>query len=314
MTSYEKKENIILSICVPTYNRKQEVFDNLKNIETLINKHGNLIELLVGNNGSTDDTNLILKKFKNIKTINLIENNGINPILLSLAQQAKGKFLWLVGDDDFMSADIVDIVIKNILKNKNLQHSYFLTGRNYYSDSELQKLKKNSFKSQIKSTKTITKQLINKSGFISSHIVDREGYLKGLLKSLSYSKSNSYATKFAYLYIHQLSSAIFHINDSIFIGRITGKESYFVNNNPNLTIKTLLFDEVDLFKQIVMEKLLKKYFLWINAKNIMSPKRIELIYKAFLQKLKSLFISYLYLFFAFFVGIKDYLLIKLNLK
>jgi len=314
MGNYEKKEDIVLSICVPTYNRHQKVFDNIKKLKSLIYKYEKYIELLVGNNGSTDETNLVLEKFKDIKIITLEENNGINPVLLNLAKLAQGKFLWLLGDDDFIADDVLEIIISNILENKNLEHSYFLTGKNYYSDSELSELEKTSYIRQKKSTEKITNNLINKSGFISSHIVNRELYLKGFIKSLSYSKLNSYATKFACLYSHQMSNKIFHIDNALFIGRITGKESYFVNNNPNITIKTLLFDEFGIIYQVVSENLLNYNFLWINALNIFSPKRLELIIKAFLQKTKVFLISNFFLLLAFFVGMKNYLVIKLKFK
>ena len=94
--------------------------------------------MLIGNNGSTDGTLMELEQFKNIKIINLNENRGINPILLRLATQAKGQYLWILGDDDFLVENIFDIVFKNIISN-NLKHSYFL--EKLFSLSDLKKKK-----------------------------------------------------------------------------------------------------------------------------------------------------------------------------
>ena len=150
-------KDIILSICIPTYNRKDILLENIKEIEKKISPHENSVEMLIGNNGSTDGTLMELEQFKNIKIINLNENRGINPILLRLATQAKGQYLWILGDDDFLVENIFDIVFKNIISN-NLKHSYFLSGKVYISLSDLQKKKKISSKRQIlNSTKNFSR-------------------------------------------------------------------------------------------------------------------------------------------------------------
>ena len=86
---------------------------------------------MVGNNGSIDDTKKFLEKLKDVKIINLKENNGINSIIFRLANEAKGKYLWLLGDDDFLVGDIVDIVMNKIKEFKDIKHSFFITGRKY---------------------------------------------------------------------------------------------------------------------------------------------------------------------------------------
>ena len=306
-------KDIILSICIPTYNRKDILLENIKEIEKKISPHENSVEMLIGNNGSTDGTLMELEQFKNIKIINLNENRGINPILLRLTTQAKGQYLWILGDDDFLVENIFDIVFKNIISN-NLKHSYFLSGKVYISLSDLQKKKKISSKRQILNSTKISPDLIRKSGFISSHIVDRKDYLEGLLRSLNFNLKNSYATKYAYLYSHQYSKIIFHINEALLIGRIQNRESHFFNKNPNLTLKTFLFDEFDILQQIFQDNLLSMSNFWINVRFITSGYRIKIILRALFQKIKSLLISTTFLFFGLFLGLYDYLLIKLKLK
>ena len=306
-------KEIILSICVPTYNRKVILKENIKEIKDKVSRYQNSVEILVGNNGSNDATVFMLEQFKNLKIVNLNPNRGINPILLLLAAEAKGKYIWLLGDDDFLLGDIFDIVFQNIVLN-NKKHSYFLSGKIYCSQSELQKKKKLSSKRRIFNSTKITPNLIRKSGFISSHVVDRKDYLEGLSKSLNFNRNNSYATKYAYLHSHQKSKNIFYIDDALLIGRIKNEESHFLNKNPNLTLKTFLTDEFDILQQIINDNLLSMSDFWLNVRFITSPYRITILIKAFYQKTKFLLISTIYFFIGIIFGLFEYILIKLRLK
>lgn len=98
---------ILLSILIPTYNRSDYL---MKNLNTLIKQIEpqmiDSIEILVSDNGSVDDTlkqlNAIEKNNLNFRFWSNEKNLGPDANFLKLIREAKGKFLWLFGDDEFM--------------------------------------------------------------------------------------------------------------------------------------------------------------------------------------------------------------------
>ena len=144
--------------------------------------------------------------------------------------------------------------------------------------------------------------------------MNRRDYIYGFNKSLTFNKYNSYTTKYAALYSHQLSKIIFHINESLLIGRITNQESFFVNNNANLTIKTFLFDEFDLLQQMIESKLLSRSNFFINLRNITSYHRTSLVIKALIQKTKAILLSACSMIFGIFIAVIDLILLRFKKK
>jgi glycosyltransferase involved in cell wall biosynthesis len=96
-------DNILLSICIPTYNRAGYLRDAIKYILPAINNMNGLVELIISDNCSTDGTLEILKGLPQNPWIHYIRNktnegavkNGLNCI-----EHAKGEYIWFVGDDD----------------------------------------------------------------------------------------------------------------------------------------------------------------------------------------------------------------------
>lgn len=90
----------LLTIAIPTYNRKKYL---IKNLNFLISNSNSLIEILVIQNNSDKD-NLInineYKNFKNIKIINNEYNIGANLNILKCIELSKSDWVWVLGDDD----------------------------------------------------------------------------------------------------------------------------------------------------------------------------------------------------------------------
>ncbi|NQT57645.1 MAG: glycosyltransferase family 2 protein [Bacteroidetes bacterium] len=96
-------ENILLSICIPTYNRADFLRDAIKYILLSINNMHGLVELIISDNCSTDGTLRILEELPKHSWIHW-SRNSINegPVRNGLAclKLAKGEYIWFVGDDD----------------------------------------------------------------------------------------------------------------------------------------------------------------------------------------------------------------------
>lgn len=109
--------NILLSICIPTYNRAEILKVSLLKLLEETNKidDKSKIEILVSDNCSTDNTQTIVNNFiekgLHITYSKNPVNVGSNGNFLKCFGRASGKYIWLLGDDD----PLADKSIKRIL-------------------------------------------------------------------------------------------------------------------------------------------------------------------------------------------------------
>lgn len=105
----------LLSICIPTYNGGDRLKICLDFI-TSANIRFHEVEVIVSDNCSTDNTAEIVGAFAHIRYFRNEYNLGFNGnIKLLIDQYARGKYCWIIGDDDYLDFDAIDKVCK-ILK------------------------------------------------------------------------------------------------------------------------------------------------------------------------------------------------------
>jgi len=112
----------LLSICIPTFNRSTflaELLDSIvRQFDGTIAPEN--IEICISDNASDDDTTAVVqlyqKKFKNIQYHRHAENVGAARNISSVLKQGVGKYLWLIGDDDLVTAHAITY-ISSVLKN-----------------------------------------------------------------------------------------------------------------------------------------------------------------------------------------------------
>lgn len=106
-----------LSICIPTYNRRKFLE---RSINTLLPQLNDDIEVLISNNCSPDDTDEYCKTLDSRITYHKQpENIGPDGNFLWLMDNAKGKYIILLSDDDYFEDGAVDRLI-NFLDGKEL--------------------------------------------------------------------------------------------------------------------------------------------------------------------------------------------------
>lgn len=117
------KHQVLLSICIPTYNRADKlkiclecIDDAIKNID----KNQN-IEVVISDNNSDDETSSIIEnykaKIKNLKSYRNRDNLGFNQnMLLLLNQYSNGEYIWMIGDDDYIDSNAISKIM-NIIYN-----------------------------------------------------------------------------------------------------------------------------------------------------------------------------------------------------
>jgi glycosyltransferase involved in cell wall biosynthesis len=107
-----------LTICIPTYNRKNALLKNVFLIEEiLLELHANeSVEILISDNGTPcfEDTEKQLISFKNVTVAHNKENIGPARNYISVISNARTKWVMLLGDDDYFFADYLIRVLKYI--------------------------------------------------------------------------------------------------------------------------------------------------------------------------------------------------------
>lgn len=113
----------LLTIAIPTYNRASYLDINLNQLLTNINQLDDkiILEIIISNNGSTDDTDLIVNKYidKGLNVSYYKNESNIGPDLNfeSCLSKAKGKYFWLFGDDELLFNNalkkIIDVLSQN---------------------------------------------------------------------------------------------------------------------------------------------------------------------------------------------------------
>ena len=111
----------ILSICIPTYKRANILDGALSSISKalqLIDKEK--IELVVSDNCSPDNTFQVVQEYIDkglpIKYIRNTENIGADDNILQCFRLAKSKYVWVMGDDDYIGEKTLQVVLESIQK------------------------------------------------------------------------------------------------------------------------------------------------------------------------------------------------------
>jgi glycosyltransferase involved in cell wall biosynthesis len=99
-------EELLFTISIPTYNRAQYLDLCLGQICKQLLGHESLIELMVFDNHSTDTTPNVVRKYTDqgfkVRHIRHNVNIGGDRNFIQCFQQAHGKYVLLLGDDDVL--------------------------------------------------------------------------------------------------------------------------------------------------------------------------------------------------------------------
>lgn len=121
----------ILTIGIPTYNRSRFIVAQLKRLSTLDAQHRELIEIFVSDNCSPDNTQDAIISFRNQTNLDFTyhrnnTNLGMDGNFKNCFQFAKTKYVWVLGDDDFINIkkleSLVDYLYETRLEDFGLIH------------------------------------------------------------------------------------------------------------------------------------------------------------------------------------------------
>lgn len=120
---------MLISVCIPTYNRPKSLLNCLNSLILQTNKN---FEVCISDNCSKKNIKKLIlpyrKKLK-IRFSRNYKNLGFALNLLKVSQMAKGEFIWFIGDDDLLMKDAIQTLTKLIKKNKT--SDFFWVNSNY---------------------------------------------------------------------------------------------------------------------------------------------------------------------------------------
>ena len=168
----------ILSLCIPTYNRRDKLARLLNGIQlNLLNAAGK-IEICISDNASTDGTNELLQELSTCQYIRVFRqsmNRGFDKNYSSVFSMARGKYVWILGDDDtivekgleklllLLEDESPDYVYVHIVSTYNNSPIYFPNIKpGKYSENTLHSM--------------LCKEGLDMFGFIGSHIFPKTSF------------------------------------------------------------------------------------------------------------------------------------------
>ena len=110
-----------LSICIPTYHRRQFLKEALDSIIPQVTSE---VEVVVSYTESSDGTDEMVaeyaKKYKFISFSRAGKDRGADWAFLKAAKAAKGKYIWLFSDDDVLNEGALTRVLSEIKKDPEI--------------------------------------------------------------------------------------------------------------------------------------------------------------------------------------------------
>ena len=109
-----------VSIIIPSYNVENYIY---RGIESCIKQTYNNIEIVIVDDGSTDETWKIVQKYSTLDTrIKAIKKNngGVSSARNLALQSATGDYVIFLDSDDWIKNNTIEIMVKKIKKNPNL--------------------------------------------------------------------------------------------------------------------------------------------------------------------------------------------------
>ena len=111
-----------ISVIIPVYNGEKYI---QRCIDSVFNQTYSNVEIIVVNDGSTDNTENILKSYSNIVLINK-KNEGVSRARNTGLSLATGEYVYFCDADDYLEKDAFEVLINEYDENDLLRFGHYV--------------------------------------------------------------------------------------------------------------------------------------------------------------------------------------------
>ncbi len=158
---------MLLSICVPTYNRPESIKIIL---EGFVNFQNDELEIIISDDNIISNENeVVVKNFndKRIKYFRNEKNLNFGANMLKSIERSKGEFIYILMDDDNLVKESIPWILNVLKKYKNITHLTGSIGNNKNSEKKLYVENKDKYyKKGLESLNELLFHVIHASGII----------------------------------------------------------------------------------------------------------------------------------------------------
>jgi glycosyltransferase involved in cell wall biosynthesis len=275
----------ILTIAIPTYNRASYLDINLNQLLLNINQleDKSILEIIISNNASTDDTDLIVNKYidegLNVNYYKNESNIGPDGNFESCLSKAKGKYFWIFGDDELLFNNALIKIIA--ILNQNDVGCIYLNGIGYDESFDLSKLEIiPDEKIEVINSFEYIKRINYYITFCTGNIFNRN-FLSDNFDSKKYIGSN---LNQVYWYLNILTNINKHIvlNEKYFYIKSNNTGGYKLFQTFSTNFNKILKENIDKNEvRYINNKLINEFFPFFlnNSTNFKSEKVYWILFK-----------------------------------
>jgi len=116
-------ERFLLSICIPTYNRRQYLSQAIDQLFTQADRYKQYIEIIISDNCSTDGTkDMVMSRINGcgfpVQYCRNDQNIGGNNNIAKVVSLSSGEYVYIMGDDDIVAPNFLDTIF-GLLKDND---------------------------------------------------------------------------------------------------------------------------------------------------------------------------------------------------
>ena len=282
-------KNFLISVIVPAYNIAEYL---PRCLDSILNQTYSNLEVIVISDGSTDNTNEIIKEYANIdsRIVPVFkENTGVSDTRNKGLEMAKGGYIGFVDGDDFIEPNMYELLLKNAIENDaDISHCgyqmvfpsrvdyYYNTGKIIKLDRNnglIELIKANYFEPSI--CNKIYKKEILQNISLNINLIENEDLLFNVQAFMNCNKS-IYEDKPLYHYILRKNSAC--------------TSSFNIKKTDN---QILVLEIIDNFlKESVFKNIISKRYIEVLVNNYRITCMESVPKEEYRQKLKTVYRKY----------------------
>ena len=201
---------MLLSVCIPSYNRALYLKKSLENLLTQIPAYKLEVEVILNDNASSEDLQTLTQSISKEYQLPIIYSKNVNHVdaetnFVLTVSKATGDYVYLMGDDDIVSPNFFDIIIPLLRLHKyGLIHFGRLVGDENCSNNRIHDPEYTGSILDC-SFANFVKRVMSAPNFMSSLIFDRRCWVLGE----KYRKDNYYGYNwFAQIYYGALELSL----------------------------------------------------------------------------------------------------------